>query len=160
MKFLSLVQLFLLCTTSLSAQSGEHHTSPRENEKGTYEIIMSGIYVFEQGDDFAGTEFHFTYWINDRWGGGLSYTRKFEEGESRNGVALLGSWNPSGWMTLNAGPNLTYSPKNQTNEWGLYAESELNIRLKRWFHFGPVLGTVIGKSYEVSTGFHLGFEFQ
>ncbi|MEL6132972.1 MAG: hypothetical protein AAFR59_06365 [Bacteroidota bacterium] len=70
----------------------------------------------------------------------------------------MGSLNPTNSITLNVCPN--FSLPSAHREFGLsaYAESEINIRLNEWFHFGPVFGTLIGKHSEFSIGLNMGFE--
>jgi len=143
------------------AQEYEHYHTVEKKERGIYEIITSSVYVysFEHEHGSVGTEVHFTYWFNHTWGGGLSYTAKFEDKETLHDVALLGSMNPTQWITLNVGPNFILPSEHRDFELGFYAESEVNVRPTEWFHFGPVLGFVIGKNTEGTMGFHLGFEF-
>ena len=57
------------------------------------------------------------------------------------------------------GPNFTLPTDHREFSLSVYAESEINIRPNEWFHFGPVIGTILGKESELATGFHLGFEF-
>ena len=146
----------------LSAQHQEsnlHH--PPKKTRGIYEIITSRIYAysFEHEEGVAATEIHFTYWFDHTWGGGLSYTAKFEEDEVLNDLALIGSMNPAKWMTINVGPSFALPSDHRDFHLGAYAETEINIRLRQWFHFGPILGAVLGKESEGNIGFHLGFEF-
>ncbi|MEM7369728.1 MAG: hypothetical protein AAF587_14080 [Bacteroidota bacterium] len=165
-RFLSILSLCFLLSSMLCAQEGEaqhaeegHHAA--EKEKGIYEVITSGVYVysFAHQEAVGGTEVHFTYWFTHTWGSGLSYTAKFEQGEILQDMALLGSMNPYTWMTLNVGPNFALPTEHREFSLGFYAETEINIRPVSWFHFGPVLGTVIGTESEGTVGFHLGFEF-
>lgn len=157
----TILPFLLFFSMMLSAQSESEHHDTEKKERGIYEIITSGIYAysFEHDEGVVGTEVHFTYWFNHKWGGGLSYTTKFEEGETLQDIALLGSMNPARWVTLNIGPNLALSSDHREFELGFYAEAEINIRPTDKFHFGPVLGTVLSKNTEGSIGFHLGFEF-
>lgn len=143
-------------------ESEEHKDSHHSGkEKGIYEIITSviGAYSFEHEEWTPGTEFHFTYWFNHTWGTGVSYTAKYEEEETLSDIALLGSWSPNRWLTLNAGPNFALASEHREFALLLYAEAEVNVRLTEWFHFGPVFGTLLGDESEGSVGFHLGFEF-
>ncbi|MEH6535925.1 MAG: hypothetical protein V7719_06005 [Psychroserpens sp.] len=158
-----LIICLLLFTSSmlLYSQSEEKHKKESESENPVLEIITSGIYVtsFKNKENTFGTELHLTYWFNHKWGGGLSYTAKFEEEETLNDVALLGSWNPTKWITLNVGPNFGLSGEHRDFEVSAYTEAEINIRPKEWIHFGPVIGTVLGRNSEFTLGMHLGFEF-
>jgi hypothetical protein len=143
----------------LNAQTEEGHHEAKN--KGIYEIITSGTYVysFEHDEGVIGTEIHLTYWFTHKWGAGLSYTSKFEEEEVLNDIALLASINPAGWLTLNAGPNFGLSGDHREFSLGAYIETEINVRPTEWFHFGPVLGAVFSEESEGTLGFHLGFEF-
>ena len=156
--------LFMICTfIFVNVLSAQHEEAPHSSEKhaGIIEVISSGIYsyYFEHSEGIFGTEIHLTYWKTLKWGGGLSYTSKFEEKETLHDVALIGSMNPTHWMTLNLGVNFALPAEHRKFLPGAYAETEVNIRPVEWFHFGPVLGTVIGKEIEATVGFHLGFEF-
>ncbi len=158
-KHLAFLLLFLFAV-SLNAQTEEeHHDS--EEESGIYELITSAIYAysFEHEEGAAGAEVHLTYWFTHKWGTGLSFTSKFEEEETLYDIALLGSMNPASWVTINAGPNFGFSGEHREFELGAYAEAEINIRPTEWFHFGPVVGTVLSKNTEFTVGFNLGFEF-
>lgn len=160
-KIFTILPLFFLFSMVLTAQTESEHHDTEKKEKGIYEIITSGIYAysFEHEEGVVGTEVHLTYWFNHTWGSGLSYTAKFEEGETLHDIALLGSMNPTRWITLNIGPNFALSSDHREFELGFYAESEFNIRPTDWFHFGPVIGTVVSENTEGTIGFHLGFEF-
>lgn len=139
----------------------QEHKHEKEQETGVYEIITSSIYAysFERDKGVIGTEIHFTYWFTHKWGAGFSHTAKFEEEETLHDIALLGGINPAPWITVNAGVNLALSSDHRDFKLGAYAESEINIRPTAWFHFGPVIGTVISEEVEGTMGFHLGFEF-
>lgn len=152
-----LLLFFLLILNKISAQREEQHSSKKEH--GIYEIIISGIYSFDHEEGIGGTEVHFTYWFDHTWGAGLSYTAKFEEAETLQDIALLGSWNPRRWVTLNVGPNFILPSDHREFSVGAYAEAEINVRPNEWFHFGPVLGGILGRESELVTGFHIGFEF-
>ena len=138
-----------------------HEEAHISKEKGIYEIISTGIYAysFEEEAGSPATEFHFTYWFNHTYGSGLSYTLKYGEEETLHDLALLGSWNPTRWVTLNIGPNFAFPSDHRSFHLLLYTEAEINIRLKEWFHIGPVVGSLLGKESEVSGGLHIGFEF-
>jgi len=162
MKEQIIICLWLLTSSMfLHSQSDEKHKEQIESENPVLEFISSGIYVtsFKNSENAFGTEFHLTYWFNHKWGGGLSYTAKFEEEETLSDVALLGSWNPASWITINLGPNFGFSGEHRDFEVSAYTEVEVNIRPKEWIHFGPVIGTVIGRNSEIAFGVHLGFEF-
>jgi len=160
---LCIVMLTPFICLSQHGESNESDVASKEHgkEKGIYEIITSGIYNYspESKHGNFGSEFHFTYWFNHNWGTGLSYTAIFEEDLLVNEIALLGSWNPAKWCTLNVGPNFTLPNDHNNLELGAYGEIEFNIRPVKWVHFGPVLGTVIGHTVHFNIGYHLGFEF-
>lgn len=161
MKKIYLLSTFLLLFSILiNAQIEDSHHSAKK-EKGISEIITSGIYAysFEHKEGIVGTEIHYTYWFTHKWGGGLSYTAKFEEDETLNDMALIGSMNPTTWLTLNAGLNFALSSEHRESSLGAYAETEINIRPTAWFHFGPILGVVLSEETEGTIGIHLGFEF-
>ncbi|MFT5860729.1 MAG: hypothetical protein ACI865_002843 [Flavobacteriaceae bacterium] len=149
----------LFATASFSQHENEE--ASHDKERGIYEIIASAIYSYspEHKEGVTGAELHFTYWFNHKWGTGLSYTAKFEDAETINEIALLGSWNPVNWMTVNIGPNIVLPTKHDGHSLGAYFETEFNIRPTKWFHFGPVLGAVYGHQFEINTGVHIGFEF-
>jgi len=156
-KLIILILSFTTVTIGHAQTDNEHHST---EEKPVYEIITSGIYsyLFEEDEGSFGTEIHFTYWFDHTWGGGISYTAKFEDEETLHDVALLGSVNPTSWLTVNAGPNFGFSGEERDFEASAYIETEINIRPTKWFHFGPVIGTLLGENSELLTGFHLGFE--
>jgi hypothetical protein len=136
--------------------------SERAEKTAVYEIITSAIYAFNTQTEAGayGTEFHFTYWMNHVWGAGLSYTVLFEEeNEKIHQLALLGSYNPKEWLTINAGPNFRLPSTNHDLKISAYLETEFNYRLRNWVHFGPLLGATIGEETELSLGFQIGFEF-
>ena len=158
-KIFQLLLFFVVGLNQIFAQHEEHHGD--EKDRGIYEIITSGIYAysFEHQEGTGGTEVHFTYWFNHTYGSGLSYTTKFEHDETLHDIALLGSWNPKRWVTLNVGPNFSLKADHREFSLSAYAESEINIRPNEWFHFGPILGTILGNESELTSGFHIGFEF-
>lgn len=152
--------VFLVLTGSLFAQE-KHHGAEAE-QRGIFELITSGIYAqaFESDADGAlGAEVHLTYWVVHKYGFGFSYTAKVEEELTVHDLALLGSWNATRWLTVNTGPNFVLPNEHRDFSISAYAETELNIRPTEWFHFGPVVGTLLGSDSEYFLGFHLGFEF-
>lgn len=151
--------LFVFALPFASGQHQEHHA--HKKEKGIYEIITSGIYAYSFAHEewVPGTEVHFTYWFDHSYGTGLSYTAKFDQDETLHDIALLASWNPTRWITLNVGPNFSIPSDHRDFLFSAYTEAEFNIRPTEWFHFGPVLGAILGKESELAGGFHLGFEF-
>ena len=164
----NIILLFIFCiffSVVTNAQMEQDHPSSEHNdseeESGIYEIITSGIYSysFEHDEGVIGTEVHLTYWFTHKWAGGFSYTAKYEEEETLHDFALLFGMNPNSWITINAGPNFAFEGKNREFELGAYGEIEINVRPTEWFHFGPVIGTVIGENTEGSVGIHIGFEF-
>ena len=154
---------FSQCSFAQEGESIEHEETDKNRRR--YEIITSGVYAyaFKHKVGEFGTEVHLTYWLSHKWGAGLLYTYKFDEHNRINEFALLGSMNPTEWMTINVGPNFTFrKPKNHGKlelSIGAYTELEFNIRPTEWFHFGPVLGTVISNDSELIFGLHVGFEF-
>ncbi len=158
----------LICSMLVSSSfdlHAQYHPSQNEphhsKEKGIYELITSSIfaYSFDSEQGVLGVETHFTYWFDHTWGTGGSYTARFEEEETLHDLALLGSINPTRWLTLNAGPNFGLPSEHRDLTLGAYAEAEINIRPSAWFHFGPIIGTVISEHSELSAGIHMGFEF-
>ena len=164
-RILTVLTLGFASFGAVNAQIESNHRAEGENgeEKttGIYEIITSGIYAysFEHNEGVVGTEIHFTYWINHKWGAGMSYTAKFEEEETLNDIALIAGVNPTSWLTFNIGVNFALAGDHRAFGLGAYTEAEFNIRPTKWFHFGPVIGAVIGKETEGTVGIHLGFEF-
>jgi hypothetical protein len=101
-----------------------------------------------------------TYWENHIWGAGLGYTVLFEdEKEKIHQLAILGSYNPKEWITINAGPNFRLPNDHHDLIISGYVETECNYRLRQWVHFGPLLGATIGIETDLSIGFQIGFEF-
>ncbi len=156
----TLIVLFIF-SIGLNAQSEKEHENESKKEGFIIELITSGIYAYslEEEEGVGGIEIHLTNWFNHTWGAGLSYTAKFEEDETLHDIALLGSCVPVRWLTLNVGPNFGLSGEHRAFALSAYAETEINIRPTDWFHFGPIIGAIIGNSSEISGGFHLGFEF-
>jgi hypothetical protein len=150
----------LLLAFQITALQAQEHDEEKTHN-GIYELIGSMIYSYSMGHEKAnfGNEFHFTYWWNHTWGAGISYTRLYDDHKT-NSIALLGSVNPKKWMTLNIGPNLSFSKNYEEfhHEIGGYLEVEFNIRPVRWFHVGPVIGGVVSENSELYGGVHLGFE--
>jgi len=153
--------LFFTLLMGLNAQSEENDENESKKEGPIIELITSGIYAYslEEEEGVNGIEIHLTNWFNHTWGSGLSFTSKFEEDETLHDIALLGSWVPVSWLTLNAGPNFGLAGERREFEVSAYTEFEINIRATEWFHFGPIVGSIIGNNSEISGGFHLGFEF-
>ncbi|MEO0898949.1 MAG: hypothetical protein AAFY71_21235 [Bacteroidota bacterium] len=163
MRPLIILSLFLgSWQISLSQHLNEQHSSPHHAvEHGIWEIITTGLYAFpfSEEEGLGGGEAHLTYWFDHNWGTGLSYTIKSENGEAVQDLALLGSWNPKRWLTLNIGPSFGFANEHRDFTLTGYFEAEINVRVSESFHFGPVFGSLIGRHSEVSAGFHLGFEF-
>jgi len=132
-------------------------------EKGVWEFSPSIIYSYAPSlsEGLLKTEFHVTYWVNEEWGGGLSYTHKFiNSAEVNDDLALIGSWNANRFLTLHLGLNYTIPKKEGENGFfGIYNEAEINFRPKKWFSFGSVVGSVLSKRTELYGGLHLAFEF-
>ncbi len=155
-----ILTITLFFSSFLYGQHKEHSKNEHKEFDSVLEIITSGIYAssLKESESSYGTEIHLTYWYNEEWGGGLSYTTKFEE-ETLHDIAILGSWNVTSWMTLNAGPNFGFPSGERNFEVSAYAEAEGNIHLSKWFHFGPISGVILGENSEIILGMHLGFEF-
>lgn len=161
-KLLTTLSLFFFLTAGLIAQTdNEHHSSAKET--GIYEVITSGIYSYSLAhkEGLIGSEVHFTYWFSHKWGAGLSYTARFAEEAVVQDIALLGSMNPTNWLTLNVGLNLGLPSEVEHRDFhlGAYTEAEINIRPTPWFHFGPLVGAVLSQESEATVGIQLGFEF-
>jgi hypothetical protein len=162
----SFVVLFLIATSSLlfsqEKQSQEHVPKEHAGHLAVIEIITSALYAFNTRTELGafGTEFHLTYWENHIWGAGLGYTVLFEdEKEKIHQLAILGSYNPKEWITINAGPNFRLPNDHHDLIISGYVETEFNYRLRQWVHFGPLLGATIGIETDLSIGFQIGFEF-
>lgn len=151
---------FFIGIAGIQAQEAVEGTEEKE-EPAKYEIVASGIYAynFEEEAGLPGAELHFTYWFTPKWGAGAIYVAKFDEDEVLSDVALLGSWNPSRWLTVNSGPNFGLKGESREFELSLFLEGELNIRPTESFLFGPNLGFLVGNSPEIAVGIHFGFEF-
>ena len=151
--------LFICFGSTLWAQEHEHE----HESESALELITSGLVSFSPSEDETnyGTEIHLTYWFNPKWGGGLSYSAKFDDDKAFSDIALLGSYNPARWLTINTGPNfaLPNGEKREKLKLGLYAETEFNWRISETFHCGIFTGTVLSEEVELSAGIHLGFEF-
>jgi len=72
---------------------------------------------------------------------------------------LLASYNPTKWLTINAGPSFTLPNHKEDLLIKGYFETEINYRLRDWFHFGPLAGILIGEDIELIMRIQLGFEF-
>ncbi|MEL6537445.1 MAG: hypothetical protein AAFQ98_18635, partial [Bacteroidota bacterium] len=113
------------------ASWAQHAAEPQEAhqvEAGTPELILSGIYSIPlsgTGNIAPGHEVHLTYWVSHRWGGGFSYTTRYEEHLAHD-IALIASWNPARWLTVNSGPNFALANEERELEMGLYLETECN----------------------------------
>lgn len=166
MSYLSCLSLcwLLLGLSSIPVISQPHaetHPTEAHQETGIWEVIGTGIYsyTFGEGEALGGTEFHLTYWQTHMYGGGLSYTARFAPEEVLNDIALLASWNPIRWLTINAGPNFALPGVHRSFLLGAYAETEINWRFHEHFHLGPIIGTVISKHTEGTIGLHFGVEW-
>ena len=149
-----------LITYASTAQRSDYEARV---EEGIIEIITSAVIVYTPGHDrtLYGSEIHLTYWFNHTWGGGLSYSGKWYEQNILSDLALLGSWNPTKWLTVNTGLNIAMPDElvRKETHYGLYAETEYNWRLTDWFHFGLLTGTVVSNETELTAGIQMGFEF-
>lgn len=156
--------LLLFALLGLSFTGFSQEMEKEESEKGVWEFSPSIIYSYalSESEGLFKTEFHITYWINEEWGGGLSYTHKFIDSEEINDdIALIGSWNANRFLTFHLGLNYTI-PKSGSEEggfFGLYNEAEVNFRPVKWFAYGPVVGSVISEHTEIYGGVHVAFEF-
>ncbi|MCH5598899.1 hypothetical protein [Niabella ginsengisoli] len=91
-----ILTLSALCFIAVPGFAQEVEKAEEEGEKGTWEISLSPIYSYvpSLSESLLKSEFHVTYWVNAKWGGGVSYTHKFIDGEEINDdIALIGSWN-------------------------------------------------------------------
>jgi len=159
MKAIKLIFIAIVfISTNLFAQS--ESGQPKNEKRGFFEFITSGIYAYtpKEKEGVLGTEIHIIYWFNEKWGSSASYTAKFLEEETLSDIALLASYNPARWVTLNIGPNFGLESKSRDFEISSYSEAEINFRPNEWLNFGPVLGIVVGKNVELITGMHIGLE--
>lgn len=153
----------LLFVLTFSIGYSQEKVEEQEEEKGVWEISPSYIYSYAPSlsEGLFKTELHVTYWINEEWGGGLSYTHKYiNSSEINDDLAIIGSWNATRFLTVHLGLNYTI-PKEEGEGgfFGLYNEAEINIRPVKWFAFGPVVGSVISERTELYAGVHVAFEF-
>lgn len=155
----SIALLFLVLITT----SGYSQESIEEPTKGVWEFSPSAIYSYapSESEGVFKTELHITYWANEEWGGGLSYTHKFiNSAEINDDIALIGSWNANHFLTFHLGLNYTIPKKGgEGGFFGVYNEAEINIRPVKWFAFGPVVGSVLSERTELYGGIHIAFEF-
>lgn len=152
-----IILIFSFIPWALPAQEGE-----QKKEGGSWEFSLSNIYSYavRENEGLFKTEFHLIYLFTPKWGTGLSYTHKFIRPEGINDdIALIGSWNPTPYLTVNLGPNFTLPDEEESGFLGLYNEVEFNFRPKEWLSFGPLVGSVISKNTEIYGGIHVGFEF-
>ncbi len=159
MKKKFLVYILFACFFAYQTLYAQKNIKPHES---SIEFIPSGIISYvPSGKEFLyGGEIHITRWFVEKWALGVSYSMKFKEHKVLSDIALLGSFDPVRFLSINAGPNFAL-PKKKLREKllvGLYAEAEFNLRITEFFHFGILLGTVLSKETEISTGVHLGFE--
>ncbi len=163
LRYVRLLAIGLISSNYALSQARQEHTSETHTRKehGIYEVITSAICVLplDGHERWGGTEVHLTYWFDHIYGSGFSYTAKFEEKEVAHEIALLFSWNAKKWITFNLGPNFAVPNSHRDFALSAYAETEINVRPREWFHYGPILGTILGEKSELTAGFHLGFEF-
>lgn len=161
MKIKNTVTLFAILFIGFTGNAQEKE---KEKVKGIWEFSPSLIYSYAPSlsEGLIKTELHLTYWVNEEWGGGLSYTHKFiNSAEINDDLALIGSWNANRFLTFHLGLNYTI-PKKKAEEggfFGVYNEAEINFRPTKWFAFGPIIGSVLSKRTEVYGGLHVAFEF-
>jgi hypothetical protein len=138
----------------------EHHFG---NKNPAIEIVVSftSIETPELDHSDPSTEIHITYWVNHKWAFGAGYTFIFEnEGRIAHEVAALVSHKPWPILTINTGPSFSLPNSEQDVNVSAYLEGELNITFNdNGFHFGPVLGTLLGENFRYFWGIHLGYEF-
>jgi len=141
MRNLFLILLFVTAPVSLLfsqvAHSQQNDSTGHTGRTAVYEIITSGIYTYnsETKHGAYGSEFHFTYWINHVWGAGLGYTIIYGEGkEYTHQIAILGSYNPTSWLTINTGPNFILPSAHHDLLVSGYLETEFNYRPQKWLH--------------------------
>jgi hypothetical protein len=161
-KIFFLVLFSTIATSLLYAQHDPTRQIESEERTAVYEIITSGLYAYNATTEkgASGTELHFTYWMNHVWGAGLGYTVLFEEeNEKTHQLAILGSYNPKEWLTVNVGPNFRIPSTTEDLKISGYIETEFNYRLRKWLHFGPLIGATIGEEIDLAIGFQFGFEF-
>jgi len=160
MKTLKLIFTFILSFFIINLAQAQSEEGIEASDS-KFEIIVSGIYAYSPSEEegIEDLEFHFTYWFNESYGTGLSYSIKFAEEETLHDIAPLFSIAPKPWFTFNVGPSFAIPTEERDFAVSAYLETEINIRPIENFHFGPVFGTILGKHTEVSAGFHVGFEF-
>ena len=161
------LSLFLMMLVPAAVLSQEHHGEAM-GEPG-WETVLSGVSFFPTDSEIRGeegvlfgTELHLTYWFTHTWALGVGYTVKFEhEGKMGSELALIGSYKPQKWITINAGPNFTLPTSHSANGLVLsgYLESEINYFLTPHLHLGPVVGGLLGSHSELFGGIHVGYEF-
>jgi hypothetical protein len=152
----------ILCVTMLFPWLSGYAQEKQEKEKGVWELSPSYIYSYvpSLSEGLFKTELHLTYWINAEWGGGFSYTHKFiNSSEINDDLALIGSWNAASFLTFHLGLNYTIPKKREDGFFGVYNEAEINFRPKKWYAFGPLIGSVLSKRTELYGGVHVAFEF-
>jgi len=147
--------------------SQEHHHE--ESKEPGWETIVSGVSFFHLDEEShdeegvnVGTELHLTYWFTHTWALGVGYTHVFtHEKGAGDELALIASYKPAPWITVNSGPNLTLASESGkfSPQLSAYLEAEINIFIGDSFHLGPVAGGLIGKKLEAFAGIHLGYEF-
>jgi hypothetical protein len=65
------------------------------------------------------------------------------------------------WMNHVWGAGLGYTVlfEEENEKTHQLAILEFNYRLRKWLHFGPLIGATIGEEIDLAIGFQFGFEF-
>ena len=159
--------LALVFFAPVAVWSQEHgHEQEEMNDPG-WETVLSAVSFFptdkeirHEAGGIVGTELHLTYWFSHSWALGGSYTIQFaRNGEVGSELALIGSYKPARWITINAGPSVGLPDSHSETELSGYLESEFNVFLGQKLHLGPVVGGLVGKHSELFGGVHIGYEF-
>lgn len=157
-QFMTFLILMSLVTSNFVGAQEEHNIEHKK-EPGL-EIVVSSLFInnpeIKKFD--PASELHITYWTSHEWAFGVGYTLVYEEERVGHELAALVSHKPWPFVTINAGPSFSLPNSHKEFETSAYIEGEFNFKLNI-FHFGPLLGTLIGKESRFFAGIHLGYEF-
>jgi hypothetical protein len=155
--FLILISLF---TSKFVSAQEEHTLESKHKKEPSLEIVVSSLFInnpeIKKFD--PATELHITYWTSHKWAFGVGYTSVFKDERIGHELAALVSHKPWPFLTVNAGPSFSLPNSHKGFETSAYIEGEFNFKLNI-FHFGPLIGSLIGEEFKVFGGIHFGYEF-
>ena len=158
-----LVLFFSFTSLKVSGQEKEegHHHS-HDQHKYHVGFGVAGAYLTSEKSLAPGFHLHFLRQIGEEknWGIGLGYEAIIAE-NLHSGFNLLANWHPVKFISLNAGPGLTFGKHENTTEVSpaFHTEAVFEFDLNK-IHIGPMAGFGIdSEESHFSFGVHLGFGF-